>query len=112
MNPEDPGCVGLISFLKYRWTDRWATPHQLLSRLGKRWPVVCVEQPRYWRKPGPWVGARRVDGVTVRFVESSMDIDVVVEGELDELTVKRVVEDVKSKLEKIEGEPCSATRIV
>jgi hypothetical protein len=65
VKPDRPDGIGLISFLHHRWTDRWATSHNILSRLAERWPIVAVEQTVYWRSRKPRAPVRRVDGVTV-----------------------------------------------
>ena len=46
-----------------------------------------------------------IEGVILRFVEDMDTVQLTVEGELPESTVKTVVEDVKEKLEKLERAP-------
>jgi hypothetical protein len=54
---------------------------------------------------------RIVRGVTVRYVEDSSMIRVVIEGSLPEETARAIVEDVRGKLEKLEGHPCETRRL-
>jgi hypothetical protein len=51
-----------------------------------------------------------VDGVTVRYVEDSWEVWVVVEGALPQDTVGAIVEDLRRKLEVLEKSPCTARR--
>jgi glycosyltransferase involved in cell wall biosynthesis len=35
----------IVAFSHLRWDFAWQRPQQLLSRLGRRWPVVYIEEP-------------------------------------------------------------------
>lgn len=41
--------VGVLAFVPDRWSQAWTTRHHVLTRLGKYYRTVWVEQPRYWR---------------------------------------------------------------
>lgn len=60
----------------------------------------------------PAMGGRiAVDGVTVRYVESSFDVGVVIEGELPPAQVELLIEDARSKLEALDRSPYVARLI-
>lgn len=59
----------------------------------------------------PTVVRRIVRGVTVRYVEDVSMVRVVIEGSLPEETSRAIVEDVRSKLERLEGVPCVSRRL-
>lgn len=53
----------------------------------------------------------KIDNVTVRYVESSYDITLIIEGELPEATIQLLKNDLLAKLSKLEGVPWIATEI-
>lgn len=54
---------------------------------------------------------RIVRGITVRYVEEVSTIRIVIEGSLPEEIARAIVEDARSKLEKLEGAPCASRRL-
>jgi hypothetical protein len=93
---------------------------QLADDLGASPEVKSIEalySPEVFHDPVPAIaeeyGVYRitVEGVTVRYVEDSFTIQVTIEGDLPELTIRHLVEDVRKKLAKLENTEFSAERI-
>lgn len=73
-------------------------------------PVPHEELPRD-EEQVPKVVRRVVGGVVVRYVEESWAIRLVIEGSLPGTTVRAVVDDLREKLETLEGAPCASRRV-
>lgn len=93
---------------------------QLRDELGTEPDVKLVEalySPELAHYPLPEIeeeyGTYRIEvnGVTVRYVEEDLGIQVTVEGTLPELTIRNLVEDLRKKLTKLENAECYAERI-
>ncbi|MES9901521.1 MAG: hypothetical protein ABW168_02420, partial [Sedimenticola sp.] len=98
-------------------SDYEASIVKLRDDLGAEPDVKSVEalySPEVSHDPLPEIeeeyGSYRikVDGVTVRYVEETFTIQVTVEGDLPELTIRHLVEDVRKKLAKLENTECYA----
>lgn len=53
----------------------------------------------------------KIDNVTVRYVESSYDVTLIIEGELPETTIQLLKNDLLAQLSQLEGVPWTATKI-
>jgi hypothetical protein len=119
--PIDPRVTREL-FLEWR-SPRFgiANPDRLEEELGRA-PDLELFARRY-RPPlphevlpvnedeGPEICRITVDGVVVRYVEDSWDVQLTVEGDLPEPTLTTLVTDLTEKLSELENTKCEFIRL-